>query len=374
MKEEILMINKERLLTTFLDYVRIDSESGHEGAMAQRVMADLKAIGCEVWQDETQALTGSETGNVYARLPGNAEGESVLFSAHMDTVVPGIGVVPVVENGVIRSQGDTVLGGDDKSGIAAVVEALRTVVEQNLPHPTLEVAFTVCEEVGLKGSLAMDYGCITARKAVVLDSSGDAGKIITSAPGQYKLSAAVIGRRAHAGVAPEEGVSAIQVLCEAVASMKLLRIDEETTANIGRISADFPTNIVPDRAELLAEARSRSDEKLEAQGRHMMECLENACRKYGATLEGGLKKSYSAYAYAEDDAFVQEVAAACRKAGLEPSLAASGGGSDANNMNLHGVKALVLGTGMDKVHTTAEQITLRNLEDTASLVLALATL
>lgn len=367
------MINKERLLTTFLDYVRIDSESGREGAMAQRVMADLKAIGCEVWQDETQALTGSESGNVYARVPGNAEGETVLFSAHMDTVVPGIGVVPVVENGVIRSLGDTVLGGDDKSGIAAVVEALRTVVEQNLPHPTLEVVFTVCEEVGLKGSLAMDYGRITAKKAVVLDSSGNAGKIITSAPGQYKLSAAVIGRRAHAGVAPEEGVSAIQVLCEAVANMKLLRIDEETTANIGRISADFPTNIVPDRAELLAEARSRSDEKLESQRRHMMECLENACRKYGATLEGGLKKSYSAYAYAEDDAFVQEVAAACRKAGLEPSLTASGGGSDANNMNLQGIKALVLGTGMDKVHTTAEQITVRNLEDTASLVLALAT-
>ena len=156
--------------------------------------------------------------------------------------------------------------------------------------------------------------------------------------------------------------------------MKLLRIDEETTANVGAISADFPTNIVPDRAEIVAEARSRSDEKLEAQVRHMVECLENACRKYGATLESKLEKAYNAYAYTEDDAFVQEIIAACRKVGVEPSFASSGGGSDANNMNHNGVKALVLGTGMEKFHTTAEQISVRNLEDTAALVLAVATL
>ena len=280
----------------------------------------------------------------------------------------------MVENGIIRSRGDTVLGGDDKSGVAVVVEALRTVVERKLPHPTLEVAFTVCEEFGLKGSLALDYSCISAKKAVVLDSDGDAGRVITSAPGQYKLTATVFGRRAHAGVAPEEGISAVQVLCEAVSNMKLLRIDEETTANVGAVSADFPTNIVPDRAEIVAEARSRSDEKLEAQARHMVECLENACRKYGATLESKLEKAYSAYVYTEDDPFVQEIMAACRKAGVEPSFAASGGGSDANNMNHNGVKALVLGTGMEKFHTTAEQISVRNLEDTAALVLAVATL
>ena len=205
-----------------------------------------------------------------------------------------------------------------------------------------------------------------------MDSSGDAGKIITAAPGQYKLSAAVIGRRAHAGVAPEEGISAVQVLCEAIANMKLLRIDEETTANIGTISAQYATNIVPERAELVGECRSRRDDKLEAQGQHMMDCLQAACDKYGATLEGGLTKAYSAYSYTEDDPFVQQLMAACRKAGLEPSLAASGGGSDANNMSAHGLKALVLGTGMAKVHTVQEEITVKNLEDTAALVLAIA--
>ena len=366
------MINNERLLSTFLDYVRIDSESTHEGAMAARVAGDLKAIGCQVSFDNSQDKTGSDTGNLYAVLPGTTDGEAILFSAHMDTVVPGVGVKPVIEGGVIRSSGDTVLGGDDKSGVAAVVEALRTITEKNLPHPTVEVVFTVCEEVGLRGSKHMDYSKVTAKKAAVLDSGGDAGKIITAAPGQYKLNAAVIGRRAHAGVAPEEGISAIQVLAEAISNMKLLRIDEETTANIGAISASYATNIVPERAELVGECRSRRDDKLEAQGKHMMDCLQAACDKFGATLEGGLTKAYSAYSFGPEDPFVQEVSAACKKAGLEPCLAASGGGSDANNMNLNGIKALVLGTGMAKVHTTNEEITVKNLEDTAALVLALA--
>lgn len=366
------MINKERLLSTFLDYVQIDSESTHEGAIAARVAEDLRAIGCEVYVDQSGEKTGSDTGNLYCTLPGNTSGEPILFSAHMDTVVPGVGVKPVIEDGVIRSSGDTVLGGDDKSGIAAIVEALRTIVEQNLPHPTIEALFTVCEEVGLRGSQHMDYSRITAKKAAVLDSSGDAGKIITAAPGQYKLSAAVIGRRAHAGVAPEEGISAVQVLSEAIANMKLLRIDEETTANIGTISAQYATNIVPERAELIGECRSRRDDKLEAQGQHMMDCLQAACDKYGATLEGGLTKAYSAYSYTEADPFVQELMAACRKTGLEPTLAASGGGSDANNMSANGLKALVLGTGMAKVHTVQEELTIKNLEDTAALVLAIA--
>lgn len=366
------MINKERLLSTFLDYVQIDSESTHEGAMAARIAQDLKAIGCQVYVDSSGEQTGSETGNLYCTLPGNADGEPILFAAHMDTVVPGVGVKPVITDGVIRSSGDTVLGGDDKSGVVAIVEALRTIVEQNLPHPTIEALFTVCEEIGLRGSRHMDYSRITAKKAAVLDSSGDAGKIIVSAPGQYKLNAVVVGRRAHAGVAPEEGISAIQVLAEAISNMKLLRIDEETTANIGTISAQYATNIVPERAELIGECRSRRDDKLEAQGKHMMDCLQAACDKYGATLEGGLTRAYSAYSHAEDDPFVQEIMAACRKAGLEPSLAASGGGSDANNMSANGLKALVLGTGMAKVHTVQEEITVKNLEDTAALVLAMA--
>ena len=365
------MINKERLLNTFLDYVRIDSESGNEAAFAARLAADLEAIGCQVYIDDTTAQTGANTGNVYATLPGNTDGEPILFSAHMDTVVPGVGIEPVVENGIVRSAGNTILGGDDKSGVVAVVEGLRTIVDKDLPHPTIQGVFSVSEEVGLKGAKAIETDKLAGRKIVVLDSGGDAGSITNAAPGQYKITAAVQGRRAHAGIAPETGISAIQVMAEAIANMKLLRIDEETTANIGVIRSDFPANIVPDRCEILAEARSRDNDKLEAQTRHMVDCLKAACEKYGAALECETSKMYAAYSWTDEDPFVQEIIAACEKVGLTPVLAASGGGSDANIYNGMGYKAVNLGTGMAKVHTTDEEISIKNLEDTAELVLAI---
>ena len=364
------MINNQRLLNTFLDYVRIDSESRHEKAMAQRVIADLKAIGCEIYVDDTMDKTGSDTGNVYATLPGNAPGEPIMLSAHLDTVVPGVGVEPVVEDGIIRSKGDTVLGSDDKSGVAAVVEAMRVLVEQNIPHPTVQAVFTVCEEIGLLGSRYLEYDKLAGKLAIALDTSVP-GTIVTSGPGQYKIEATVVGRKAHAGVAPEQGISAIQVLSEAIANMKLLRIDEETTANIGSIHADYPTNIVAERAAMNAECRSRDAAKLEVQAEHMEACLRDACRKYGATLEIKRTKAYEAFKHPEDAPFIRRVAAAMTAAGVTPVLKPSGGGSDANNMCQNGIQAVVVGTGMDKVHTTAEQIVVADLESTARMVLEL---
>ena len=364
------MINNERLLNTFLDYVRIDSESRNEGAMAQKVIADLTALGCEVYVDNSMDKTGSNTGNVYATLPGNAPGEPIVLSAHLDTVVPGVGVEPVLEDGIIRSKGDTVLGSDDKSGVAAVVEALRVVTEQNIPHPTVQAVFTVCEEIGLFGSKYLEYDKLVGKQAIALDT-GTPGVIVTSGPGQYKIEVAVVGRKAHAGVAPEQGISAIQVLAEAIANMKLLRIDPETTANIGSIHADYPTNIVAERATMTAECRSRDAAKLEAQAEHMEACLQKACEKYGATLELERTKAYDAYSHQEDDPVIRRVAAAMTAAGLTPVLRPGGGGSDANNLCQNGIDAVVVGTGMDKVHTTAEQIAVADLEGTARMVLEL---
>lgn len=367
------MINRDRLLDTFLDYVRIDSESTHEGAIAARVAEDLQAIGCQVDLDDTQAQTGSDTGNLYCTLPGTAPGQPILLSAHLDTVIPGTGVEPVLENGVIRSKGDTVLGSDDKAGVAAIVEALRSLVEQRLPHPPVQAVFTVCEEIGLRGSRHLDDSRILAKQAVVLDSDGDAGRIITSAPGQYQITARITGRRTHAGVAPEEGISAIQVAAEAISQMRLLRVDQETTANIGSISSQYATNIVPEVLDLAAEARSLDTDKLERQAEHMAQCLRHACEKYGAALDLQMSKAYSPFSIPSEDSFLRAVMAACERVGLTPSLSATGGGSDANNMNAHGIKALVLGVGMSKVHTTQEEISVQNLVDTASLVLSLIT-
>ena len=368
-----MMINKERLLKTFLDYVRIDSESRHEAAMAARLKADLEELGLEVYQDETQAQTGSDAGNLYATLPGNAPGEPLILCAHMDTVPPGKGVKPIVEDGVIRSSGDTVLGGDDKSALAGIMEVLRVILEHNLPHPDIQVIFTVCEEIGLRGGWALEFDRLIAKRAVIFDSVGDVGKIVNRGTGHSYLKATVVGRSAHAGMAPEDGISAVQVLCEAVSNMRLSRIDEETTANVGTVRADYEPNVVAERAFLHAECRSLNLDKLRAQEKHMMDCLHAACDKYGAQLEGGLLPCFVPFEIPEEDPFVQQVICACKEIGAPHHLESSGGGSDAHVFNMKGIKALILSTGMDKVHTVREQLTIKNLEDTARWALALAT-
>lgn len=365
------MINRPRLLETFFEYVRIDSETGNEKAMADRVAADLSATGCEVVTDRAGETAGSNGYNVYATLYGDAGAEPLIMSAHLDTVVPGVGVDPYVEDGVIRSRGETILGGDDKSGVAAIVEALRSAAEQKLPHRTVEAVFTICEEGGLRGAQQLCYERFRSKNAVVFDSGGDVGRIVTSAPGQIKIDAEVVGRAAHAGVSPEEGISAIVVAAHAVAAMKLLRVDPETTANIGTFLADGPTNIVTERVKLCAEARSRNLQKLEAQAAHMVSCLEQACKRFGAKLHCQTQTSYLGYQVPKEHRLVCEVVRALEAMGLSAEMASSGGGSDANVMAQHGITAVVLGTGMDRAHTIEEQITVRNLENTARLALGL---
>ena len=225
-------IDREALVERLLRYVQIDSETGDEGAMARQLVEDFQALGCHVTTDDIREAARTTGSNVYATLPGDPALEPLMLSAHMDTVIPGKGVRPkVCEDGYIRSDGTTVLGGDDKAGICAIMEAVKAAAKES--HRTVEVVITVREESGLIGAQHLDYGRITAKKAVVLDTGGTGGDIITKAPGQNKIVAVVHGRKAHAGSSPEKGISAIQVAAHGVAAMKLLRVDEETTCNIG---------------------------------------------------------------------------------------------------------------------------------------------
>ena len=366
-------VKEARLLESFLEYVRIDSETGIERDMARRLEQELQALGCSVTYDDAGEKLGCNVGNLYAVLPGDESLEPILLSAHMDTVKPGLGVVPIVEDGVIHTDGSTILGGDDKSGVAAIMETLRVLQEERLPHPPLEIVFSIHEEGGVRGAANLDYGRLTAKKAVVLDSSGAPGKMILAAPGQYKLNVEIQGRASHAGVSPESGISAIQVAVDAIGKMKLLRIDEETTANIGSIHAQFSTNVVPDLLTLSGEARSRDNEKLEAQAQHMLDCIKTSCEKFGASYTGGMTLAYPGYRISEDNPFVTQVKDACAATGLTPLLGTSGGGSDANHMNRHGITAIPLATGMSKVHSTEEFLLVEHLVQTARLVLALVT-
>lgn len=365
------MINNDRLLRRFLEYVQIDSESGNEKDMADRLLKDLGELGCQTWRDNAGESFGSNSGNVYARLEGEPSLKPLIFSAHMDTVKPGCGVKPIVDGGIIRSNGNTVLGGDDKSGIVAIIESLSSIVEQKLAHHTVEVLFTIGEENGLNGAKHADFSKFTAGEALVLDSSGDVGKIITSAPGQIKWSAEVTGKSAHAGVAPETGINAIQAAAAGVAAMNLLRIDEETTANVSVFTSDYATNIVPEKTLIKGEIRSRDIDKLNRQAGLTRKCMQEACDKYGAGLSLKMETTYLSYKIADDDELVKLISEACRNIGTEPQTTAGGGGSDANIMNQNGVKSVVLATGMDKVHTTSEQLTVKNLENSARLCLEL---
>ncbi|MDR1916458.1 MAG: M20/M25/M40 family metallo-hydrolase [Synergistaceae bacterium] len=367
------MLNGDRLLETFLEYVQIDSETLNEKNMSQRVASDLRTLGLEVWTDDAGASFGSNGVNVYARMAGDSPSSPMLFSAHVDTVKPGNGIVPIVRDGIISSEGDTILAADDKSAVAAVVEALRTVRENNLAHRTVEVIFSIAEEGGLHGIKNADLSALTAKKSVVLDAGGDVGHIITSAPGQMSFEAHITGKAAHAGACPEEGISAIQAAAAGIASMKLLRVDHETTANIAVFKSEYPTNIVPDDAHIMGEARSHDPQKLSLQTEHMKKCLEDACDKYGAKLTCKIDTVYRSYRFDDDDPIVTEVRDACERIGIEPKIASTGGGSDANVMNYRGIKSIVLSTGMDAIHTKSERITVKNLTDTARLCIALMT-
>ena len=367
------MINAERLLDTFLRYVRIDSESGHEKAMGETLVKDVKALGLEPITDKAGETFGSDGFNVFFRFPGTLPGDPFVLSAHMDTVVPGKGIEPYIEDGIIKSGPDTILGGDDKSGICGILEAITTILEKGIPHRTAEVVFSIGEEGGMRGAKAFDMSQLQSKRAFVLDSSGDVGKVIVGAPGQIKIFADVVGRRAHAGLAPEQGISAIQVAAKGIAKMNLLRIDEETTCNIGTIKAEYATNIVPDRVSLIAEVRSRNLDKLNAQAAHIKDCLQCACDEAGAKLEIELRTNYVSYRVPEDSDTVKMVLAAAQRVGVKGFTALGGGGSDANVFNRNGIEAVVLGTGMTKVHTTEETLKVENLNNIAEMAFQLLT-
>lgn len=363
------MINEKRLLDRFLKYVQIDSPTKYEREFADYLQKEMKEMGLEVYMDDAGEKVDSNSGNLIGRLKGNTEGETILFSAHMDTVSPGIGIKPIIKDGVIYSDGTTILGGDDKAGIAAILEAVETIIEKDIPHGDIEIVFSIYEEGGLYGAKNLDYNKLNAKKGFVLDSGGDPGQIIVQGPAQNKVNAKFIGKEAHAGVAPENGISAIQIAAEAISNMKLLRIDDETTANIGFISGGEATNIVTKEVEIHGEARSLSNEKLQEQTDHMIKCCEDAAKKFGGEVELDIAHAYGAFKVDENHEIVQKVKQACENIGLEPYTTTSGGGSDTNILNANGVTAINLGIGEKKPHTLEEHLHIKDLENAARLAL-----
>ncbi|WP_449240742.1 M20/M25/M40 family metallo-hydrolase [Desulfoscipio gibsoniae] len=364
------MINRERLVAEFMEMVRVDSESRREARMAALLTEKLRRLGFTTYVDDAGPKTGSDTGNLIARRSGSADAPALMFSAHMDTVSPGRGIKPLEEDGIIRSAGATVLGADDKAGVAAILEAVRVLQEQKLPHGDLELVFTTCEEVGLSGVKFLDFPRLKARMGYVLDSNGPAGTIINRGPSQDEIYAEMLGVAAHAGINPEDGVNAIQVASRAIAAMQLGRIDHETTANIGIISGGVAINIVPEKVMIKGETRSLQEQKRIKHTKIICETLERAAREGGAQLEVKVENIYPAMAVPEDSLVVRLAQKAARDIGLQPVVKSTGGGSDTHIFNEHGILSVNLGIAMQKVHTTDEFITVADLVMDAAYVLA----
>ena len=364
-------MNKERLLATFLDLVQITSPSKQEAAVAAYCKTALEQAGCSVHIDDTTEVTGSNTGNLIATLSGTLPGK-LYFSAHMDTVNPGESIIPVITDGVIRSSGDTILGGDDKVGVAAIIELVRTLSEESRPHPDIGVMFSVCEEISLLGALSIDASNFHEEPCFVLDGEGKPGSVTIGSPHHSIFRATFTGKAAHAGVEPEKGLSAIKLAAKAILDMELGRIDEYTTANVGTISGGNAINVVPGSCAIAGEFRVMDESKLAGMQAQLESAMNNAIDELGGEVCITWDKEFPGYQHSKDDPLVQMVLKQAGKLGFEAKTMFSGGMSDANAYTGGGLKALVLGTGMTDVHSLNESLAIQDLEDLARLCIAIS--
>ncbi|MFX3617260.1 MAG: M20/M25/M40 family metallo-hydrolase [Sporolactobacillus sp.] len=364
-------IDEERLIKQFTDLVIVDSETGKEAAIASVLKEIFSDLDLEVTEDQAKELTGHGANNLICTLSGNRPGKTILFGVHMDTVIPGQSIKPSIKDGYLVSDGTTILGADDKAGISALIEAIQVIQENQLPHATIQFVITIGEESGLVGAKALDTKLIKAAYGFELDSDGPVGDIIIAAPNQAKITAELFGKTAHAGISPEKGVSAITLAAKAIAKMPLGRIDEETTANIGRFEGGQATNIVCDYVRILAETRSLNRSKMDQQIKLMQNAFETMARKMGGRALVNTQIMYTGYRFAPEDPFVQLTADAIRTIGCKPRLLTTGGGSDANVFCGKGIPVLNLGVGYENIHTTKERMPISELVKVSELVLAL---
>lgn len=354
------MIDPQAMLAEFTELVTTPSLSYQEAAVADLVEGKLRDLGLSTQRDHAHEPLGGQTGNVIGKLPAtDAALPTIMLNAHLDTVGPGCGIQVQCNGDQICSGGDTILGADDKAGVTAIFAALRELISSDLPHGELQVVFTIAEEVGLYGARHLDYSLLSPAYALVFDGSRTIGTLTVAAPSASKMTWRVRGRAAHAGVAPERGINAIQVAAQAIAAMKIGRLDHETTANVGIISGGTARNIVPELCELKGEARSHDEAKLQAQIEQLRQCLQEAVAAVpGAQLEEEIEASYRSFHLSETEPVVRLATAAAERLGLPVKYEIGGGGSDANIFNERGIPALICATGACDPHTLTETCSL----------------
>jgi len=370
------MVNRDRLAETFIQLVEIDSVSKEEGKIAGEIRSILESLGAQTFVDGAGEKIGSDTGNLIAKLKGNTEAPPLLLNAHMDTVEPGRGVRAVLKDGVFTSDGTTILGADDKSAIAIIIETVRILLENKLPYGPLELVFTVSEETGLLGAKHLDFNLLTAAYGFALDATDTEG-IVTRAPSANRLEFRVYGKDAHAGAAPEKGINAISLASKAIAELEIGRIDHETTCNIGVVEGGKAINIVPSLVTVKGEARSHDDDKLETVTNGIVASFKNAVEKYKGSgsgdglprLEYQVDSDFRRTLIPDDHPVVTLASRAAENLGKKMVTKRSGGGADANVFFEKGIMTGVLGTGMRDMHTVRESVRLDDMVQATELLL-----
>lgn len=368
------MINKDRLIDEFCSLVSIDALPYREREMGDRLKSYLIELGFEVTEDTAGEYYKGNCGNIYGYLKGTMEGDPILFSAHMDTVEPGLGKKAIVhEDGRITSDGTTVLGADDLSGVVAILEAVRTLKENGLPYRSIEVLFTIAEEVYIRGSEVFDYHQVKAKEAYVLDLDGPVGTAAIKAPTLVSFTAQITGKAAHAGFAPEQGIHAISVAAQAITKIRQGRIDSDTTVNIGTIEGGKARNIVPEVCLLQGEVRSLSHDKAVAVGEEIRQVFEETANNHAALLEFTTSFGCIAYEVLSEHPVIKRFEKICSKLDYKTNLIHTFGGSDNNNFLKNGITGIVLSCGMNQVHSLKEYTMVSELVKCTRIVLELMT-
>ena len=357
------MISRDRLIKTFTEIVQIDSPSGEEEQMAQYVISKLENLGFTVSRDAY--------GNVIANDGGE---DPLLLSAHLDTVEPGRGINPQIQGDKIVSDGSTILGGDCKAGIAAILEAIESIIEDKAPHRGIEIAFTREEELGLLGARNLNFSMLTSDTAIVFDGEGPSSQITSASPTYMSFDIDVIGRSAHAGVEPEKGLSAIKICADLISKLPQGRLDEETTFNIGKIEGGSTRNSVAEKVSLQGEFRSRNTETLEILKLQISETINEILNIYPeAIINNDLQIQFHTYTLTDDDKATHLVKRALKSMKITPEMRPSGGGTDGNVFRSNGISAVVVGMADHNMHTKREYVVIPHLIDSANLCETLLT-
>ena len=378
-----IAINKERLASTFTTLCEIDSPSKREGNISKWLQKTFADLGADlIYEDNSASKTGSESGNLIICFNGNQpQTEGLFFSCHMDTVEPANGVQVVRKGDIFTSKGDTILGGDDKSGIAAILELLQLLKENNSSHPMIEIIITTCEEIGLLGAKHLEFDKLQSSYGYALDSTG-INHVVVGAPAANKINVVVKGQAAHAGLCPEAGINALSIAVTALNSVKIGRLDEESTSNFGLIEGGVAANIIPEKIILKGEVRSHNKKKLQRYTNEIKTAFDNAIAGWQPTTETkdqqpevavSIVADYPALSIHSDAPVLQRLKKGADAVQKDIKHIVAGGGSDANIFCNKGLQTAIIATGMDKVHTIDEQLDLGDLTSLTELLLGIVT-